>query len=233
MAATERASMGTKVWIVLVAEFFFFAAILFGAAGTFAWIAGWIFLAIFFGCAIAITVMLTHHDPALLEERMKPIIQKGQPVWDKLLMLAISVIFLGWLILMPLDAMRFGWSSVPLWVQGLGAIGIAASMALCYRTFHSNTFLAPVVKIQEARGQKVIHDGPYAVIRHPLYAGVCILFPSIALLLGSVYGVAGALVLIICLVVRTALEDRELQRSLPGYSNYTHHVRYRLVPYLW
>lgn len=225
--------MVVRVWIVLLAEFLFFAAILFGAAGTLLWIAGWIFLALFFLFAILISVMLTRHDPALLEERLKPIMQKDQPAWDKVLLLIIAILFFAWLVLMPLDAMRYGWSELPLWLQGVGAAGIVLSMVICYRTFHANTYLAPVVKIQQARGQKVIHDGPYAIVRHPLYAGLILFFPSVSLLLGSAYGLLGALLLIFCLIIRTALEDRELQLSLPGYRDYTWHVRYRLVPYLW
>jgi protein-S-isoprenylcysteine O-methyltransferase Ste14 len=225
--------MTHKVWLVLVFEFLLFALILFGTAGTFAWPEAWIYLALIFSAGIAIVVMLLGHDRALLDERMKPIVQPGQPLWDKILLVVFVLLFLAWMVLMPLDVMRFGWSQLPLWVEGAGGFGVAISMVLSYRVMHANTFLSPVVKIQQARGQKVIHNGPYAIIRHPLYSAGMLYFVSTAMLLGSAWGVIASAILILCLVIRTMLEDRELTRSLTGYADYAYHVRYRLIPYLW
>ncbi len=225
--------MSAKVWIVLILEFLFFAALLFGSAGTLRWPAAWVFLGLFFGAALIITFMLARNDPALLDERMKPFIQKGQPIWDKIVMSAIATLFVGWVILMGLDAVRFRWSIVPVWLEAVGGLGAAFAMWICYRTFQENTFLAPVVKIQRERGHRVISTGPYRIVRHPLYAGVLLFFPSVALLLGSWYGLAATVLLIGGLVVRTALEDRELQRGLDGYEEYARRVPYRLAPFLW
>lgn len=52
-----------------------------------------------------------------------------------------------------------------------------------WRTLRANRFAAPVVKLQE--GQKVIDTGPYAIVRHPLYAAALGLFIGTPLLLGS------------------------------------------------
>jgi len=70
-------------------------------------------------------------------------------------------------------------------------------------------------------------------VRHPLYAGVLILLPSIALLLGSAWGVVGALVFDVLIAVRALNEERELERGLEGYSEYRQRVRYRLLPGVW
>ena len=96
-----------------------------------------------------------------------------------------------------------------------------------------NPFLAAVVRIQTERGQRVISTGPYATVRHPLYAAVLIYLPANALLLGSWYGLAVSFVLSIGIVFRTAMEDRELQRGLEGYAEYAARVRYRLIPLVW
>ncbi len=101
------------------------------------------------------------------------------------------------------------------------------------RVFHENTFLAAVVRIQAERGHRVVSSGPYAVVRHPLYATMLVFLPANALMLGSWYGVAASLVLIGAIVLRTAMEDRELQRGLAGYAVYAARVRYRLVPFVW
>ena len=225
--------MQGKVWKALGAEFLVFAVLLFGAAGTTEWVAAWVFLVLFFGWALVITRMLARHDPALLEERMKPMIQRGQPLWDKWILLGIAIVFVGWLILMGLDAVRYRWSVVPVWLSTAGGAGVAGGMWICYLAFRENTFLAPVVRIQSERGHRVVSTGPYSTVRHPLYAGALLLFPSTALLLGSWYGLAATSLLAAGLILRTALEDRALQRGLEGYAEYARRVRYRLLPPLW
>jgi protein-S-isoprenylcysteine O-methyltransferase Ste14 len=104
---------------------------------------------------------------------------------------------------------------------------------MCSRVFSSNSFLSPVVKIQTARGHRVVSNGPYAVIRHPLYAAVSCFFIATPVMLGSGWGLGFAVVLVVLLVRRTALEDRELHQRLEGYANYAAQVRYRLIPGLW
>lgn len=225
--------MKPRVWMALGAEALVFAALLFGAAGTLRWPAAWAFLALFFGAALRITLTVAREDPALLDERMKSFIQKGQPAWDRILMSAIVVLFAGWLALMGLDAVRFAWSAVPAWLQGIGAAGVAAGMWICHRAFRENTFLAPVVRIQRERGHHVVSTGPYRVVRHPLYSGALVIFPSTALMLGSWYGLAASTALGIALVIRTALEDRELRRALEAYAEYAGRVRYRVIPRVW
>lgn len=225
--------MSAKVCSAIGMQFLIFAALLFGAAGTVRWPAGWAFMALFFGAVLLITQMLARHDPALLDERMKPLIQKNQPLWDQIIMSIMGLLFASWLVLMGLDAVRFGWSVLPAWLPWIGGVGVALSLGVCYRVFQENAFLAPVVKIQTERGQAVISTGPYAVIRHPLYAGVLLFFPSTSLMLGSWWGLAATVMLAGGLVARTAMEDRELKRGLTGYSNYASHVRYRLVPFVW
>jgi len=102
-----------------------------------------------------------------------------------------------------------------------------------YKVFRENTFLAPVVKLQHDRGQRVVSTGPYAIVRHPMYAIAVPYFISMALLLGSWYGVGVSLFLDAALVLRTIGEDRLLQSSLDGYSDYAQRVRYRLIPHVW
>jgi protein-S-isoprenylcysteine O-methyltransferase Ste14 len=224
--------MNIKVWIAFGRGFLLCALPLFGAAGTLLWPAAWAFLVLIFGAGLLITRVLAQHDPALLEERMKPIVQKDQPRWDRILLPILIVLWIGWLALMGFDA-RYGWSAMPVWLQWIGAAGVALAMWIWFLIFRENTFLAPVVKIQKERGHKVIASGPYAIVRHPMYATALLLFAASTLMLGSWYGFAAALALAILLIVRTALEDRELKRGLPGYTDYAARVRYRLVPLVW
>jgi protein-S-isoprenylcysteine O-methyltransferase Ste14 len=209
-----------------------FAALLFGAAGRLDWPAGWAFVILFFLLSQVTMTRLARRDPALLAERLKPPVQRGQPLWDKILLLGIVVLWLGWLVLLGLDA-RFRWSSMPLWAQAAGAIGVIAGYGIIIRVLDENTFLAPVVKIQRKRGHHVISTGPYAVVRHPMYSGMCIMVPSTALLLGSWAGLAASLVIVVGGAFRAVMEERVLRAGLDGYADYAARVRYRLVPLVW
>ncbi|MGA3016270.1 MAG: isoprenylcysteine carboxylmethyltransferase family protein [Bryobacteraceae bacterium] len=225
--------MGIKVWLTIAVEALIFAALLFGAAGTIVWPAAWAYFILFFVGAFRITFLLARHDPALLAERMKLPIQKGQPVWDRVFLLAMVVAWCAWLPLMGLDAVRFRWSVMPVWLQCAGGALMVLSFGMISRVFRENPFLTSVVKLQSERGQRVISTGPYAVVRHPLYATMLILLPGNALLLGSWYGLASSLLLVGGVAYRTAMEDRELQRGLEGYTEYAARVRYRLIPLVW
>lgn len=90
--------------------FLAFALALFLPAGTLAWPAGWIFLVLFFGFVIAVSLWLLRHNPGLLKERMNGVIQTGQKAWDQAIIIVTGGLFFAWLILMPLDAVRFHWS---------------------------------------------------------------------------------------------------------------------------
>ena len=229
----NRKVLLAKGVLALVAEFAVFAALLFASAGTVLWTAGWVFMAIFFGFALAITLWVGREDPELLAERLSSPIQRGQPLWDKVFVVALLLLIVVWMILMPLDAVRFGWSEVPGWLQIVGASGLVLSFFIIFLTFRENSYLAPVVKLQEERGQSVVSTGPYRYVRHPLYASMFLFFPGSALLLGSWWGLLLCPVLLGLLVWRTALEDRMLKNELAGYDEYARNVRYRLIPRVW
>ena len=225
--------MNREALLEVVAEFAVFAALLFVAAGTLLWPAGWAFMALFFGFTLAMVLWLAREDPELLAERMSSPIQRGQPLWDKVFVAALGLLFLAWLIVMPLDAVRFGWSEVPGWLQFLGALGVVLSFYLMFLTFRENAYLALVVKLQEQRGQSVVTTGPYRYVRHPMYSSVFLFLPAVALLLGSWWGLLLCVVLLGLLVWRIPLEERMLENGLAGYDEYERKVRYRLIPRVW
>jgi protein-S-isoprenylcysteine O-methyltransferase Ste14 len=232
-SGTAVRALGVKVALAMAVEALIFAALLFGAAGTFLWPAGWGYLILFFGGALWIVLLLARHNPALLAERMRMPMQKNQPLWDRFFLLAMSIVWCGWLVLMGLDTVRFRWSHMPGWLPWAGGALLVWSLHLSARAFRENPFLAAVVKIQTERGHRVISTGPYAVVRHPFYAAVLIFLPANALVLGSWYGLAASAVLIGGVFLRTAMEDGELRRGLEGYTEYAARVRYRLIPHVW
>jgi len=210
-----------------------FIGLLFIPAGTVGWLAGWLFVTLFWGFVLLVVRMMLRNNPELLQERMSSPIQRSQPLWDKVLLSVLMLLFVSWLVLMPLDAVRFGWSDVPVWLQVLGALGIVLSFYVMYLTYRENPYLYSVVKLQEGQGQSVVTTGPYRYVRHPLYSSSLVFFPATALLLGSWLGLLFSLVLIALIILRTALEDRMLSSGLTGYAEYAQTVRYCLVPHVW
>ena len=87
--------------------------------------------------------------------------------------------------------------------------------------------------MQKERGQKVISTGLYAVVRHPMYAGATLLFISGPLLLGSLVGLALALLLIATIAARAFGEEAMLKQELEGYSDYMRKVKWRMIPYVF
>ena len=227
IAVTRQLLSRTVFYLVFV------GGLLFVSAGTLAWPAAWIYLALTAVISIGGGLWLAGHDPALLAERLKPMIQRDQKSWDKLFMPILLTLWCGWLVLMGLDAGRFHWSRMPLAGQILGVGLIAAGSYLVWLTFRANSYASPVVKIQKERGHRVVSTGPYAYVRHPMYAGALGFLLGAPLLLGSWWGLAAALLLVLAMAVRAVLEERALTAELDGYADYAARVRYRLVPYLW
>jgi protein-S-isoprenylcysteine O-methyltransferase Ste14 len=202
------------------------SAILFGSAGTIRWPAGWVFVIEFHGASLMVGLWLAKHSPRLLEKRLGGIVQKSQPLWDRIVLVIALLLFLGWL-----AAMGRWHGSLPWVLQSAGVLLILACFLLVQRTFRENAFTAPVVKIQEA--QQVVSTGPYSVVRHPMYAGVLLFFIGTPLLLSSWIGLCSLPVLAAVLAVRAVLEERVLAEGLPGYTEYAARVRFRMIPYVW
>ena len=53
------------------------------------------------------------------------------------------------------------------------------------------------------------------------------------LMLGSLWALIPAGLVVFLLIMRSALEDRTLQEELEGYHDYAARVRYRLLPGVW
>ncbi|GCE21874.1 methyltransferase family protein [Dictyobacter kobayashii] len=208
-----------------------FPLILFLAAGTLAWPAAWIFLVLLYGFVSVTARWLSRRNPGLLEERMS-MFKSGQSERDRLFV-PLVVVCMVWLALMPLDAVRFHWSWVPVWLQVVGALALIGSFVFMFLAFRENGYLTPTVRIQKEREHKVISTGLYQYVRHPMYSGFLLFFVGTALLLGSVYGLLFALVLCGLFAWRAVREEHTLLVGLPGYDAYMARVHYRLIPRVW
>lgn len=224
--------LATQQIIQGIVTFVLFGLALFLPAGTLAWSAGWAFLALFFGFYTGINIWLAQHNPALLEERLH-LRAANQQGWDKLLFPLMLLCSLAWLGVASFDGARAHWLAMPALVQLLGGLVLIGSFGLLFMTFRENSYLSPVVRIQEERGHSVISSGPYGYVRHPMYAAIVVFVVGTSLLLGSWMGLAAGGIFLAVLARRALLEERTLQANLPGYAAYMEQVRYRLIPYLW
>jgi len=214
------------IWVVAM------GALLFASAGTLHWPAAWVFLATSAVIGIGFGWWLAKTDPALLAERMRPMMQKNQPAADKKFMLVFGVIALIWFLAIGFDK-RMHASDIPVALQALGLAMLLLTTGFIMWVMRANSFAAPVVKVQTERGHRVVSTGPYAWVRHPMYSGTILFFVGAPLLLGSWWGVALSPLFVILFAVRSGIEERALIAGLPGYADYTRRVRYRLVPGLW
>jgi len=201
------------------------------SAGTFKWIAAWCFLILYFSFGAIIGIWMVGHAPDLVQERM---IGLGKlESWDKVFFVLAMICFIAWLIVMPLDAVRFQWSHLPLWLQIVGGLILISYFYLSYLIVRENPYLSSAVRIQKERGQTVITTGPYHYVRHPMYASLIPFVFGTSLLLGSWYGIPVGLMLIGLVAVRASKEERLLLKELEGYDTYMAQVRYRFIPYIW
>jgi protein-S-isoprenylcysteine O-methyltransferase Ste14 len=122
---------------------------------------------------------------------------------------------------------------MPPWLNFAGGALVIAGFLGTLRVFRENSFAAPVVRVQSERAQHVIDTGPYALVRHPMYAAAMVYLIGVPLLLGSWCGLLAVPLFLVGLAPRAVLEERLLKRDLPGYTDYMTRVRYRLIPGIW
>jgi protein-S-isoprenylcysteine O-methyltransferase Ste14 len=201
--------------------------LIFVPAGDIRYWRGWAFLAVFVGASVLMTLDMATRDPALLARRMKGGPTAETSPTQKLIMLVTSAGFVALLVLPPF-AYRRGWAptlaAVAIFGDALVALGLYGS-ALVYR---ENSFAAATIGL--ADGQRIVSTGPYAIVRHPLYACALVYLVSMPLSLGSWWGLAPLAVTFPFLIWRLLDEERFLAANLDGYRAYMATVRWRLAP---
>jgi protein-S-isoprenylcysteine O-methyltransferase Ste14 len=219
-----------KAYRGLAILFLIMAALLFGAAGTLDYWQAWLYLAVYFAASIAITIDLIRRDPALLERRMSggPFAEK-EPA-QRIIMAVASLGFIALAIVPALDR-RFGWSHVPVPAVFAGDAIMLIGWLGIFFVFRENSFASAT--IESAADQRVISSGPYAVVRHPMYAAALVMLLGISPALGSWWGLPIFAAIVPALIWRLTDEERFLVQNLPGYGEYREQVRYRLLPLVW
>ncbi len=196
-------------------------------AGTLNYWEAWVYMLVL-SVPMAITVIyLYKHDPKLLERRMRT---RERQSTQKL------VIGLSWLFFLPAFIIpgfdrRFEWSNVPLAVVAVSFLLVLFGYLMFALVLKANSYASRVVEVE--KGQKVISTGPYAIVRHPMYLAVLILYAFSPLALGFYWAMVPVVLLLILLVVGIKGEEKELLENLEGYEEYVMKTRYRLIPGIW
>jgi protein-S-isoprenylcysteine O-methyltransferase Ste14 len=223
-------TLDARAWLALAIVAGVMCALLFGTAGTTQYWQAWVYVSIFLGASALTTFYLMKKDRALLARRMR-----GGPMFEKegtqqIIMVFTSLGFIALLVVPALDH-RFGWSAVAVWAVVLGDVLVAIGFYLIFLVYRENSFTAATIEV--APGQKVIATGPYAVVRHPMYASGSLYVLGTPLALGSYWGFLAFAAMTPFLLWRLLDEERILTRDLPGYAEYRKRVRHRLVPMVW
>jgi protein-S-isoprenylcysteine O-methyltransferase Ste14 len=197
------------------------------SAGTILYWEAWIYLAIIFIPMGYVVRYFLHHDPELLERRMK---MKERVTTQKLIVKFGLIVFLAAYLLPGFDK-RFGWSDVPIILVVIADLLVLSGYLLIIRVFQENRYASRIIEVEQ--NQKVISTGPYAIIRHPMYSGVLLMYIFSPLALGSYWAAIPTLFIIIIIIARILNEEKILKEQLIGYREYTQKVRYRLIPGIW
>ena len=213
-----------------VAGMALFVAFIFLSAGTWHYWQGWLFIAVFSASTIGFTVYLALHDRPLLERRMNAGPQHEKEWSQKIIVSLIILAFFVFIILPPLDY-RLSLSPVPAYLSFVGDVVIVLSFLFIFWVLKVNSYASANISI--ADDHKVIDTGPYANVRHPMYAGALWLFIGMPLALGSWFTICLVPLILPVLIWRLLDEERFLSKNLRGYEEYKSKVAYRLVPHIW
>ena len=210
-----------------VPAFIILPLLFFVPAGTFNYWEAWVYIISLLIPMTAVFIYLIKNDPELLERRMK---LKEKEKEQKLIIKASYPVFLLAFILPGLDH-RFGWSNVSPAVVILALFCYFVGYILFFLVLRANSYASRVIEV--AVDQKVISTGPYAIVRHPMYLSMLMIYLFSPLALGSYWAMIPALLVIPVLIARILNEEKVLIKELPGYEEYTHKVRSRLFPKGW
>jgi protein-S-isoprenylcysteine O-methyltransferase Ste14 len=223
-----KSRLALRVAIVLPAV----AAVMFLPAGSLRFWQGWVFLGIFGVFNAVLLGYFYKRDPKLLARRL----QNKEPRREQK---AFKVLWVPlWICTLTLPGLdyRFGWSQrllapVPVWLSVAAQTALVCSWFMLFEVFRFNTFASTVVQVEE--GQRVISDGPYRLVRHPMYSGIALMALAAPLALGSFVALPIAALKIPILIYRLRDEERMLRKELPGYGEYCARTPWRLVPHLY
>lgn len=200
--------------------------ILFLPAGSLKYWEGWVYWLETFAMVTFFAAYFQKRDPALLARRNQ--FKEREP--QKGIVSVISFLSILSFLIPGLDY-RFHWSVVPTWLIILSNAVVILGFVFIFFVFKQNSYASTIIQVEKE--QQVISTGPYAIVRHPMYAATLLILLFTPLALGSYWALLGFLLFIPSNVMRLIEEEKVLLRDLPGYKDYCLKTRYRLIPLIW
>jgi protein-S-isoprenylcysteine O-methyltransferase Ste14 len=208
-----------------------FFAIIFIPAWTVDYWQGWLFVGTLSVSSALVTIYMALFDQHLLESRLRAGPTAETTSAQKAIVAVGMLVFVPAIVIMVLDH-RLGWSPpVSAWLSILGDASGVLGVFIYFLVIKENRYAASTVKV--AQHQAVVSTGPYAIVRHPMYAGAILVLVGAPLALGSWWGLLATPLFIAWFAWRLLNEEEFLRTNLPGYDDYTRKVRYRLAPHIW
>ena len=201
--------------------------LIFIPAGTIKYINGWLFIVLLFVPMLIFGIYLYIKNPKLLKRRLN---NKEKEKTQKIVLLISALLFIAGFIISSLDY-RYNWSNIPNYIIIIASIVLLIGYYLYVKVMLQNEYLLRTIEVEKE--QKLIDTGLYSLVRHPMYFSVLLIFLSIPLILGSLYGFYIFLFFIVVLIIRIKNEEKVLVKELPGYSKYKLKVKYKLIPYIY
>ena len=223
----KSSKFGLRVLSIVIPVMLIMGATLFIPAGTLDFWEGWLFFSALFIPMFFVFIYMIRHERQLLEKRLNI---KERREEQKFIQLFNTFLFFLCMVIAGLDR-RYGWSYVPFWLVIASDMMMLIGYYFFIKTMLHNEYASRVIEVQ--KGQKIIDTGPYAVVRHPMYAAGILMYMFIPVALGSFWAMIPLLLIPVMLVFRLLDEEKALIKGLKGYKQYMKKVKYRLIPWIW
>lgn len=223
--------MDAKLLFQALGKFLFglaiIAVLLFVPAGTLNYFNGWLFIALLFIPMFIAGIVMFIKSPELLKRRLNA---KEEENEQKLVIMISGIMFLCSFIVAGLN-FRFQWLELPQSVVIISSIIFLLSYIMFSEVLRENVYLSRTVEVSE--NQKVVDNGLYGIVRHPMYTSTILLFLSMPLILNSPLSFVIMLIYPIIILFRIRNEEKVLERELEGYKEYKEKVKCRIIPFIF